>query len=73
MEGNRNGGEASKKLVRLHRLWELYLSEHLNIAEDHVHDDAEAIEHILTPVLQAQLEHILEGKTKDPHNKNYLM
>lgn len=63
------GGEVSKKLVRLHRLWELYLSEHLNIAEDHVHDDAEAIEHILTPVLQAQLEHILEGKTKDPHNK----
>jgi manganese/zinc/iron transport system permease protein len=63
------GGEMSKRLVRLHRLWELYLSEHLNIAADHVHDDAEAIEHILTPTLQAQLEFILEGKTKDPHDK----
>lgn len=64
-----SGGEASKRLVRLHRLWELYLSEHLNIAADHVHDDAEAIEHILTPELQEQLEFILEGKTKDPHDK----
>ncbi len=63
------GGEMSKRLVRLHRLWELYLSEHLNIAADHVHDDAEAIEHILNPALQEQLELILEGKTKDPHNK----
>ena len=63
------GQMESTKLVRLHRLWELYLSEHLNIASDHVHDDAEAIEHILTPDLQARLESILEGSTKDPHNK----
>ncbi len=63
------GNEESIKLIRLHRLWEVYLSEHLNIASDHVHDDAEAIEHILTPSLQLRLEKILEGKTTDPHDK----
>lgn len=63
------GSNESKRLVRLHRLWEVYLTEHLNIANDHVHDDAEAIEHILTPKLQARLEHILEGRTTDPHDK----
>ena len=50
-------------------MWEVYLNEYLNIASDHVHDDAEAIEHVLTPELQIQLEEILKGKTKDPHNK----
>jgi len=59
----------SKRLIRLHRLWEVYLSEYLNIAADHVHDDAEAIEHILTPELQAKLEKVLEGRTIDPHDK----
>lgn len=63
------GMEESKRVIRLHRLWELYLSEHLNIASDHVHDDAEAIEHILTSDLQAQLENLLKERDVDPHNK----
>ena len=63
------GGKESMRLVRLHRLWEIYLSEYLNVAADHVHDDADAIEHILTPELQHKLEAILAGKTMDPHNK----
>ncbi len=58
-----------KRIIRLHRLWELYLSQHLNVAQDHVHDDAEAIEHILTPEIQKQLEHILEHPKEDPHQK----
>ncbi|MEZ5008182.1 MAG: iron chelate uptake ABC transporter family permease subunit [Chitinophagales bacterium] len=65
----KQGNIESAKLIRLHRLWEVYLSEHLNIAADHVHDDAEAIEHILTPKLQARLESVLKGRTTDPHDK----
>src|SRR5690606_10787149 len=34
------------RVVRLHRLAELYLTKYMNIAADHVHDDAETIEHI---------------------------
>lgn len=59
----------SKRVIRLHRLWEVYLTEYLNIADDHVHDDAEAIEHVLTPDLQERLESILEEQRMDPHNK----
>jgi manganese/zinc/iron transport system permease protein len=54
-------------MVRLHRLWEVYLSERLNLAADHVHDDAEHIEHILTPELEAELESILARPRFDPH------
>lgn len=63
------GYEQSVQIVRLHRLWELYLTQKMNIAEDHVHEDAEAIEHILTPEIQAELEHILESTDVDPHEK----
>ena len=63
------GSQESSRLVRLHRLWEVYLSEYLNIAADHVHDDADAIEHVLTDELQEQLERVLEGRTTDPHDK----
>lgn len=63
------GALESSNLIRLHRLWEVYLSEHLDIAPDHVHDDADAIEHVLTPDLQRRLEKILEGRTADPHDK----
>jgi manganese/zinc/iron transport system permease protein len=56
-----------KRMVKLHRLWELYLSTYLQIAPDHVHEDAETIEHIITPELEATLEKILEYPDKDPH------
>ncbi len=59
----------SKRIVRLHRLWELYLTEYLNIAPDHVHDDAEAIEHILTVEIQEKLEDLMKDRDRDPHNK----
>src|SRR5690606_38912338 len=56
------------RVVRLHRLWELYLTKYMNIAADHVHDDAETIEHIITPELERELEHQLRYPDKDPHN-----
>ncbi len=62
------GIRRAKRVVRLHRLWELYLTQHMNIAADHVHDDAETIEHILTPELERELEHQLGYPDRDPHN-----
>ncbi|MFN3940856.1 MAG: iron chelate uptake ABC transporter family permease subunit, partial [Chitinophagales bacterium] len=59
----------AKRVVRLHRLWEMYLTQHLNIASDHVHDDAEAIEHIITPEMEKRLAETLGFPEKDPHNK----
>lgn len=62
------GWRKATRVVRLHRLWELYLTSYMNIAADHVHDDAETIEHILTPELERELEAQLGYPDKDPHD-----
>ena len=61
------GFEKGKRITRLHRLWELYLTKYLRIAPDHVHEDADTIEHVITPELEARLERLLEYPTEDPH------
>ena len=63
-----DGCRKAARVVRLHRLWELYLTKYMNIAADHVHDDAETIEHIITPELERELEHQLGYPDKDPHD-----
>lgn len=62
-----NGLEKAKKIVRLHRLWELYLTNYMDIAPDHVHNNAEEMEHYITPELEKQLEKYLENPETDPH------
>jgi len=62
------GRDKGQRVVKLHRLWELYLTEYLRIAPDHVHDDADTIEHILTPELEARLEKLLDYPKVDPHS-----
>lgn len=61
------GKHRGKRIVRIHRLWELYLTTKMNIAPDHVHDDAETMEHLITPELEAELERQLDYPKQDPH------
>lgn len=61
------GKTRAQRIVKIHRLWELYLTTHVNIAPDHVHEDADTIEHFLTPELEADLEQILNYPKVDPH------
>lgn len=63
-----SGRSEASRVVRLHRLWELYLNERMNIAPDHVHHDAEAIEHIITPELEYELLKELGYPELDPHS-----
>jgi len=63
------GVEEGKRVTRLHRLWEMYLTQYVKIAPDHVHDDAEAMEHIITPEIEAELEAALNKPKVDPHNE----
>uniref|UniRef100_A0A832I676 Zinc ABC transporter permease n=1 Tax=Eiseniibacteriota bacterium TaxID=2212470 RepID=A0A832I676_UNCEI len=63
------GRDRARRVVRLHRLWEVYLTERLHLAADHVHEDAEHIEHVLTPELEAELEALLERPAFDPHHR----
>lgn len=64
-----DGWARAKAIVRNHRLWELYLTSEANIAPDHVHDDAEEIEHVLGEAVVLQLEKGLQYATRDPHGK----
>ena len=61
------GQARAQEVVRKHRLWELYLSEYMQLPLDHVHRDAEELEHILTPELEAELDTVLERPRVDPH------
>jgi manganese/zinc/iron transport system permease protein len=56
-------------VVRNHRLWELYLTHSAHYAADHVHDDAEVIEHVLGEETVRRLERLLDFPARDPHGK----
>lgn len=59
----------AERIVRLHRLWELYLQVYMNLPADHVHDSAESIEHIITPELEHTLTKIMGNPSHDPHQQ----
>jgi manganese/zinc/iron transport system permease protein len=61
-------GEA-RRVVRNHRLWELFLTQEANLASDHVHADAEYIEHVLPKDVLRKLEQMLDHPTADPHGR----
>lgn len=61
------GFKKGQRVVRLHRLWELYLTQYLKIAPDHVHEDAETIEHVITPELEKNILVTLNYPELDPH------
>jgi manganese/zinc/iron transport system permease protein len=60
------GHEAAAKIVRAHRLWELFLIEQADIAPDHVDRDADQIEHVLPQELLAELEDKLRAMGRLP-------
>jgi len=64
-DGKRRGA----RLVRLHRLWELYLTSELKVEEDRVHCSAEEMEHILTPEIEERLTRLLKDPKEDPHRQ----
>lgn len=67
----RRGAIEGIRLTRQHRLWELYLIAHADIAPSRVDRDADAIEHVLEPEVIAELEELLEqgtpGAPASPH------
>lgn len=63
------GKRHAAKIVRLHRLWELYLTDYLGVGADRVHRSAEEMEHILTPDLERELTRLLNNPLRDPHQQ----
>lgn len=65
----KTGVAEAKRVVRLHRLWELYLTSKMNFKEDHIHGTAETIEHLLNEDLEKALLKELGYPELDPHNQ----
>jgi len=66
-----NGASEALHVIKSHRLWEHYLIFRSLLEEDHVHEPADEIEHILTPGLLKKLEDVLQKQGIDTKNVVY--
>jgi DtxR family Mn-dependent transcriptional regulator len=55
------------RVIRCHRLIELYLHQHLGIPLDRVHDEAERLEHAISPYVEERIDAKLGHPSFDPH------
>jgi DtxR family Mn-dependent transcriptional regulator len=53
--------------IRKHRLWEVFLVQQLNFNWDEVHEVAEELEHVQSPLLMRRLDAFLGFPVLDPH------
>lgn len=64
---NSDGQNAAIRIIRKHRLWEAFLVDKLKFNWDEVHDVAEQLEHIRSPLLIKRLDEFLGQPKYDPH------
>ena len=67
MELTAEGERVALNVIRRHRLWELFLSEVLNIPWGEVHDEAEKLEHNTSEFLIDKIDEYLNFPEFDPH------
>jgi manganese/zinc/iron transport system permease protein len=66
-----DGKKRAEKIIRLHRLWEVYLVDYLGQNVEKVHRNAEEMEHILIldRELEKELTELLDDPKRDPHQQ----
>ena len=64
---SKEGRVIALKIIRKHRLWEVFLVEKLKFKWDEIHDIAEQLEHIKSPELVDRLDKHLGFPKTDPH------
>jgi DtxR family transcriptional regulator, Mn-dependent transcriptional regulator len=69
VEITKQGKSEALKIIRKHRLWETFLVEKLNFSWDEVHDVADQLEHIQSPLLIEKLDAFLGYPKRDPHGE----
>ncbi len=62
-----DGRERASYIVRRHRMIERFLTDVLNIPWDEVHEEAERIEHAMSPVLEERMREAIGDATTCPH------
>ena len=63
----KTGKQKALQVIRKHRLWEVFLVKHLNFSWNEVHDIAEQLEHVKSPLLVDRLDAFLNFPVRDPH------
>lgn len=63
------GKKTAVTVVRNHRIWEVFLVNHLQYSWDEVHDLAEQLEHIKSDTLIDRLDAFLNFPEFDPHGE----
>ena len=63
----KEGATEALKIIRRHRLWEVFMVNKLGMDWDEVHDIAEQLEHIKSEMLTERLDQFLEYPKFDPH------
>lgn len=61
------GTRIATKLLRKHRLWEVFLAQSLGMSWEEVHEIAEELEHIQSDILIERLDAFLGYPKFDPH------
>ncbi len=61
------GEKIALRVVRRHRLLELYLAERLGLGWDQVHEEAERLEHHISATLEERIADALGNPVVDPH------
>jgi DtxR family Mn-dependent transcriptional regulator len=61
------GERTALQTIRRHRLIELYLVTELGYKWEEVHDEAERLEHYISPLLEERIAHKLGNPEFDPH------
>lgn len=61
------GEAAALQMVRFHRLLELYLYDRLGYGWDEVHEEADRLEHVISPHMAERIALTLDNPTHDPH------
>ncbi len=63
-----SGGKTmAMKILRRHRLWEMFLVRYLGYTWDQIHDEAERLEHATSDLLEQKLDELLGFPSVDPH------
>ncbi len=61
------GRQRALKIVRKHRLWELYLYKIFKYPLEDIHTEADKIEHVMSDALEAKVDQALGFPQFDPH------
>ena len=67
VELTESGKRTALKIVRKHRLWEMFLVEVLHFGWDEIDEEAEKFEHIMSDKMEEKIDVVLGSPSVDPH------